>query len=72
MKVVGVPSSKVDVKDQSQRAGHKYFVFIQHGHVVIQRLARVGFTGVESNALDSPRGLHGIIFFFAVRWEEVI
>ena len=61
--LVSVPSSKVDVKDHRQRLGHKYFVIIQLGNVDIQRLARVGFRGVESNTLFSPRGLHGILFF---------
>ena len=66
-KVVGVPSSKVDVKDQSQRVGHKYFVIIQLGHVDIQRLAQLASEGLKVMCL-TVRGAFMTFIFFSL-WD---
>ena len=71
-KVIGVPSGKVDVEEQRYRALHKDLVFMQLGHVNIQRLTGIGFRRVESDTLDSARCLHGTRCLCYVCCSEVI
>ena len=56
-------SSEVDVKDQGQGVWHKDFVLVQLGHIDIQRLAWVGFRGVECYTLDRAYCLQAAVFF---------
>ena len=67
-----MPSRKVDVKAQRQRARHEDLIFIQLGHVNIERLAEVGSRRVESDALDNAQYLHGAHCLFSLSWAAVI
>ena len=57
-----MPARKIDVKAQHQRAGDEGLIFIQLGHVDIQRIAGIGFRTAESDVLDSACRLQWNIF----------
>ena len=54
-------AGKVDVKPETQRAGHKNLILIQLRHVDDESFARAGFRSIESYALDGTRIAFGIL-----------
>ena len=65
-KVVGFPSSQVDVEDERERAGREDLVLIQLGHRNIQGLSRVCLAALKCYALNRALGLHSSECIFCV------
>lgn len=69
VEVVGVPTSCVDAKEQSERAGHNDLIIIQLGNRNTQGLPGAGFCSIKCDALLRTIGFHGTESFLAVRWK---